>query len=105
MRPQPLPDGEFNRRARQRVTGQAEIASGKRVIPRSLEARVDIASDDYGTRFNEVPLEAWKQLAERTLPPDKQSVSMSRLRRTRAMGRPVGKRVALEHDDLLEMIR
>jgi hypothetical protein len=77
----------------------------KRVITWPLEPNVDTCSDQYGTRFNKVPLEAWKQLAERTLSPDQQSVRMSRLRCARPMNWRIGKWVALKDDDLFKMIR
>jgi hypothetical protein len=77
----------------------------KRVITWPLEPNVHTRFDQYGTLIDKVPLEAWEQLAERTLSPDQQSMRMSRLRRPRAVNRPIGKRVALEDDDLFKMIR
>ncbi|MEA2802650.1 MAG: hypothetical protein QOE49_2745, partial [Rhodospirillaceae bacterium] len=104
MRLQPLSDGEFNGGSRQRVVHQTKITLWNGVT-RPLEANVDIRPDQYGARFNKVPLKAWKQLAERTLSPDQQSVSMSRLWRTRPVNWTIGKWVALKYDDLFKMIR
>ena len=104
MRPQSLPDGELNGGPGQRVVRQTKITLGKGVAG-PLDSNVGIRPDPYGTRFNEVPLKAWKQLAERMLSANQQAMRVSGLWRARPVNRPIAKRVAFKHDDLLKMIR
>jgi len=54
--------------------------------------------------FNKVPLKAWKQLAERPLSPIS-SPCGCRDCAYPPVNRPIGKWVALKHDDLFKMIR
>jgi hypothetical protein len=84
---------------------ESKVALRKRIETRNLESHVAAHPRSNGASLDEIELDAWKQRLERTAAAREETMRMSRLRRPRARGGPVRQRIAVEHDDLLEMVR
>jgi hypothetical protein len=82
---------------------EAEVALRKRVETRNLEAHIAAHAHPNGAGLDEIELDAWKQMLERSAAACKEPMRMSGLRRPQARRGLVRQRVAVEHDDLFEM--
>jgi hypothetical protein len=84
---------------------ESEIALRKMTETRNLEAHVAAHPHPNGAGPDKIELDAWKQRLERTAAAREEIMRMSRLRRPWARRGPVRQRIAVEHNDLLEMGR
>jgi len=74
------------------------------IVARGLEARIETGLEPHGSRPCEILLEPREQLAEGALAAGQQPVHMPRLGRASAMRGLRGQSIALQNNDLLEMV-
>jgi hypothetical protein len=74
------------------------------IVARGLEARIETGLEPHGSRPCEILLEPREQLAEGALAAEQQRMHMPRLRRPGAMRGLRGQSVALQNNDLLEVV-
>ena len=95
----------LQRGSRQGELIEPEVACGKRIGTRNLEAHVPAHAHPNGAGLDEIELDAWKQRLELAEAAREEIMRMSRLRRPWARRGPVQQCVAVEHNDLFEMGR
>ncbi len=93
----------LQRGARQAELIETEVALRKRIEARNLEACISANAHPNGAGLDEIELDAWKQMLERSAAARKKPMCVPCLRRTKTRCRHIGQSIAVEHGDLFEM--
>src|SRR5262249_16856325 len=100
---QALSYGELNQRAGHRIGHQPQIASRKRVVTGSFDAKVEADPKRHRAGIGKLNFKPGKEIPERILTPDEKRMRVPGLRGPRPVGSLRRENVALQHDDMLEV--
>ena len=88
-----------------RIRIEAKITLGEGIVARPFCPDIQPGSDRDGAHCRDVTVEAGEQLAQRLLTAGQQDMHVPALRDARTIFRVLGQRVALQHQDALEVVR
>jgi hypothetical protein len=96
--------GVFDGRPRRRITEPTEIASREGIVTRALHANIETDPEPYGSRARKILIESREELAQCALATEQQRMGVPRLWRSRSMNGLRGQSIALQNNDVIEVV-
>src|SRR5580698_8760868 len=99
-----MPHGVLDGRPGRRIAEPTEVASRERIVTRAFGEDIEADREFYGPCARKSLLESRKEFIQCALPAEQQRMGVSSLRRSRSMQRLRRESIALQNNDVTEMV-